>query len=261
MKTSWSFSCGVLLLFAIMCSGQNVTKSNSSQEIIRVKVLPQSTPSDPSTGSSISTTATPKTPKPKSNPTAKSAIQTHEIEEEDDNFHNDRLPALSEDEYNNLSEDANPLHFLKQQPLDLENEEVPPKPEKTEMPQQKPESQTESKPDSQVMAPQSAGSPIYITIPIYISTGGKLPITLTIGDQDLSLKRASGSGSNRKNPSTKSPNSFFNRLLQQIESPKRRTTNRHRSQLNSHVYAMKEIDNQGNKDGKKLKVLLRSPMQ
>jgi len=42
----------------------------------------------------------------------------------DDNFHNDRLPALSQDEYNNLGEDANPLHFLKQQPLDLEKEEV-----------------------------------------------------------------------------------------------------------------------------------------
>ncbi|XP_032574177.1 uncharacterized protein LOC6605566 [Drosophila sechellia] len=259
MKTSWSFSCGVLLLCAIMCYGHNVTKSNSSQEIIRVKVLPQSTPSDTSTGSSISTTATPTTPKPKDSPTAKSGIQAHEIEEEDDNFHNDRLPALSEDEYNNLSEDANPLHFLKQQPLDLENEEVPPKPEKTEKSQQKPESQTESKPDSEVMAPQSSGSPIYITIPIYISTGGKLPITLTIGDQDLSLKKTSGS--NRKNPSTKSPNSFFNRLLQQIESPKRGTTNRHRSQLKSHVYAMKEKDNQGNKDEKKLKVLLHSPMQ
>ncbi|EDW41374.1 GM25415 [Drosophila sechellia] len=232
-----------------MCYGHNVTKSNSSQEIIRVKVLPQSTPSDTSTGSSISTTATPTTPKPKDSPTAKSGIQAHEIEEEDDNFHNDRLPALSEDEYNNLSEDANPLHFLKQQPLDLENEES----------QQKPESQTESKPDSEVMAPQSSGSPIYITIPIYISTGGKLPITLTIGDQDLSLKKTSGS--NRKNPSTKSPNSFFNRLLQQIESPKRGTTNRHRSQLKSHVYAMKEKDNQGNKDEKKLKVLLHSPMQ
>jgi len=128
-------------------------------------------------------------------------------------------------------------------------------------PQQKPESQTESKPDPQVMAPQTAGSPIYITIPIYISTGGKLPITLTIGDQDLSLKKESGSGSSKKNHSTKSPNSFFNRLLQQIESPKRRTTNRHRSQLKSHVYAMKEMDNQGNKDGKKLKILLHSPMQ
>lgn len=128
-------------------------------------------------------------------------------------------------------------------------------------PQQKPESQTESKPDPQVMAPQTAGSPIYITIPIYISTGGKLPITLTIGDQDLTLKKASESGSSKKNHSTKSPNSFFNRLLQQIESPKRRTTNRHRSQLKSHVYAMKEMDNQGNKDGKKLKILLHSPMQ
>ncbi|EDW94399.2 uncharacterized protein LOC6533998 [Drosophila yakuba] len=260
MKTTWSFCCGVLLLCAIVCSGQNVTKSNDSQEIIRVKILPQSTSSDPSTGSSSSSTATPTTttPKPKGNPTAKSAIKAQEIEEEDDNFHNDRLPALSEDEYNNLSEDANPLHFLKQRPLDLENEEVLPNPEKTELTQKKPESQTESKPDSQVVASQSAGSPIYITIPIYISTGGKLPITLTVGDQELSLKKTSGSGSSRRNPSTKSPNSFFNRLLQQIEPPKRRTTNRHRSQLRNHVYAMK--DNKG-KEGRILKDFLFNPMQ
>ncbi|XP_043649697.1 uncharacterized protein LOC122617776 isoform X2 [Drosophila teissieri] len=250
MKTTWSFGCGVLLLCAIVCSGQKVTKSNDNQEIIRVKVLPQSTSSDPSTGSSSSTTAssTTTTPKPKSSPTAKSAITAQEIEEEDDNFHNERLPALSEDEYNNLSEDANPLHFLKQQPLDLENEEVLPKPEKTEL---KPESQTESEPDSQVVASPSAGSPIYITIPIYISTGGKLPISLTIGDQELSLKKAS-----KRNPSTKSPNSFFNRLLQQIEPPKRRTTNRHRSQLRNHVYAMKD-----KKDGRILKDFLYNPMQ
>ncbi|EDV51665.2 uncharacterized protein Dere_GG15637 [Drosophila erecta] len=247
MKTTWSLSCGVLLLCAAMCSGQNVTKSDNSQEIIEVKVLPQSTASEPSTGSSSSTTAAPTTttPKPRGNPTAKSAIKVQEIEEEDDNFHHDRLPALSEDEYNNLSEDANPLHFLKQQPLDLENEEV----------SQLPESQAESKPDSQVAASPSAGSPIYITIPIYISTGGKMPITLTIGDQELSLKKASN-----RNPSTKSPNSFFNRLLQQIEPPKRRTTNRHRSQLRSPVDAMQEVGSK-RKDVRILKDFLFNPMQ
>ncbi|KAH8361429.1 hypothetical protein KR084_001926 [Drosophila pseudotakahashii] len=230
MKTSWSFNCGVLLLCSILCSGQDVPSSNGSEEGIKVKVLLQSTSSDPSTSSS-STTTTSTTPSPKSNPTAKSSIQAHEIEEEDDNFHNDRLPALSEDEYNNLGEDANPLHFLKQQPLDLEMEE----------PQQEPQLQAQPQPQLPIVAPQSAaGSPIYITIPIYISTGGKLPLTLTIGDQELSLRKASGSGSSRKNPSTKAPNSHFNRLLQQIESPKRRTTNRHRSQLKSHIYAMKE---------------------
>ncbi|XP_070071344.1 uncharacterized protein [Drosophila takahashii] len=227
MKTSWSFNCGVLLLCTILCSGQDVPNSNGGEEGIKVKVLLQSTSSDPSTSSFITTSTT---PNPKSNPTAKSSLQAHEIEEEDDNFHNDRLPALSEDEYNNLGEDANPLHFLKQQPLDLEKEEPPQQP-----------LQSQAQPQLPMVAPQpAAGSPIYITIPIYISTGGKLPLTLTIGDQELSLRKASGSGSSRKNPSTKAPNSHFNRLLQQIESPKRRTTNRHRSQLKSHIYAMKE---------------------
>nr|XP_017004443.2 uncharacterized protein LOC108062340 isoform X2 [Drosophila takahashii] len=239
MKTSWSFNCGVLLLCTILCSGQDVPNSNGGEEGIKVKVLLQSTSSDPSS-SSFSTTTTPTTPSPKSNPTAKSSLQAHEIEEEDDNFHNDRLPALSEDEYNNLGEDANPLHFLKQQPLDLEIEEMAPQAEKLEQPPQQP-LQSQAQPKLPMVAPQpAAGSPIYITIPIYISTGGKLPLTLTIGDQELSLRKASGSGSSRKNPSTKAPNSHFNRLLQQIESPKRRTTNRHRSQLKSHIYAMKE---------------------
>ncbi|KAI8041316.1 hypothetical protein M5D96_005573, partial [Drosophila gunungcola] len=183
------------------------------------------------------------TSKPKSSPTAKSSSQAHEIEEEDYNFHNDRLPALSEDEYNNLGEDANPLHFLKQQPLDLEKE----------VPQQQPSQQIKVQPDSPVVTPQPVGSPIFITIPIYISTGGKLPLTLTIGDQELSLRKASGAGSSMRNPSTKAPNSHFNRLLQQIESPRRRTTNRHRSQLKSHIYAMQE-----RKEGKDL---VHHPMQ
>lgn len=99
-------------------------------------------------------------------------------------------------------------------------------------------------PDTPKVASPAVGSPIYITIPIYISTAGKLPLTLTIGDQELSLnkmRKPSGSKpTSRKNPSTKAPNSHFNRLLQQIDSPKRRTTNRHRSQLKSHIYAMKE---------------------
>ncbi|XP_037722836.1 uncharacterized protein LOC119555495 [Drosophila subpulchrella] len=230
MKTSWSFNCGVLLLCLILCSGQNVTGSKDSErqrQAIYVKSLLESTSSEPSTSSF--STITP-TPNPEGHPTAKSSDQTHEIDEADDNFHNDRLPALSEDEFNNLGEDANPLHFLKQQPLDLENEE----------PLQESQLQVQSQPQLPMVAPQSAGSPIYITIPIYISTGGQLPLTLTIGDQELYLRKASGSGSSRRSPSTKAPNSHFNRLLQQIDSPKRRTTNRHRSQLKSHIYAMKE---------------------
>ncbi|XP_052844795.1 uncharacterized protein LOC128257700 [Drosophila gunungcola] len=248
MKTSLGFNCGVLLLCSILCSGQNITNESNNQEVIKVKVLLQSSSSDPSLSASSTTTS-----KPKSSPTAKSSSQAHEIEEEDYNFHNDRLPALSEDEYNNLGEDANPLHFLKQQPLDLEKEVMSPQIEKTEQPQQQPSQQIKVQPDSPVVTPQPVGSPIFITIPIYISTGGKLPLTLTIGDQELSLRKASGAGSSMRNPSTKAPNSHFNRLLQQIESPRRRTTNRHRSQLKSHIYAMQE-----RKEGKDL---VHHPMQ
>ncbi|KAH8339228.1 hypothetical protein KR074_007618, partial [Drosophila pseudoananassae] len=214
----------VLLFCFILCSGQNVTQSNDSQEAIKVKVLLQASSSSPAS----STTTT--TEKSKVIPTAKTFKQGQEIEEEDYNFHIDRLPELSEDEFNNLSEDANPLHFLKQLPMQPENH------------QPKPEVQAQPKPDitAPVIPTHPSGSPIYITIPIYISTAGKLPLTLTIGDQELSLNKIRKNGNSllgRKPPSTKAPNSHYNRLL---ETPKRRTTNRHRSQLKSHIYAIKD---------------------
>ncbi|KAH8239717.1 hypothetical protein KR032_007181 [Drosophila birchii] len=238
MKTSWSFNCGALLLCFLLCSAQNVTQSFDSQKAINVKILLESAPLSESSGFTITTT----TPKPVANPTAKSSMQAHEIEEEDYNFHRDRLPALTEDEYSNLSEDANPLHFLKAQLPHSEEKQMPtPSPVKPQA-------------DPPKVAPPAVGSPIYITIPIYISTAGKQPLTLTIGDQELSLnkvRRPSGSGAmSKKNISTKAPNSHYNRLLQEIESPKRRTTNRHRSQLKSHIYAMKE--RMGRKEARKM---------
>uniref|UniRef100_B5DTU1 Uncharacterized protein n=1 Tax=Drosophila pseudoobscura pseudoobscura TaxID=46245 RepID=B5DTU1_DROPS len=173
----------ILLCSTSLCSAQNVTYSNDTQEALKLEALLQSS----STASS--------TPKP--------------------HFSNDRLPALTDDEYSSLGEEANPLHFLKQQPP----------------PQQQPAKQQQPKPEPMAM-PQTGGSSIYITIPIYINSAGKLPLTLTIGDQQMS---------NKKNPHTKAPNSHFNRLLEQIETtPKRRTTNRHRSQLKSNIYAAKE---------------------
>ncbi|XP_020817660.1 uncharacterized protein LOC110191231 [Drosophila serrata] len=232
-----------LLLFSLLCSAQNVTQSVDSQQGINVKILLQSSPSASLPESSVSTIST-TTPKSEAKPTAKSSLQAHEIEEEDYNFHRDRLPALTEDEYSNLSEDANPLHFLKssQSPNSEEKQTQSSQPEKSE--QITTPSPAKPQPDPPKVAPPAAGSPIYITIPIYISTAGKQPLTLTIGDQELSLnkvRRPGGSGAmSRKNPSTKSPNSHFNRLLNKIESPKRRTTNRHRSQLKSYIYAMKE---------------------
>ncbi|XP_050742687.1 uncharacterized protein LOC108028060 [Drosophila biarmipes] len=248
-----AINVSILLLCSVLCSGQSASGSKDSErqrQGIHVKSLLESTSVEPS-ASSLST-ASP-TPNPNNNPTAKTSVQAHEVEEENDNFHNERLPALSEDEYNNLGEDANPLHFLKQQPLDLETEEMSPPPEKVDQPQEQPQRPSQSQPQLPMVAAQSAGSPIYITIPIYISTGGKLPLKLTIGEQEMSLRNADGPGSSRRNPSTKAPNSHFNRLLQQIESPKRRTTNRHRSQLKSHIYAMKER--------KDRKDLLYPPMQ
>lgn len=112
-----------LLLCSLLCSAQNVTQSPDSQQAINVKILVESSPSAPLTESS-GATITITTPKPESNPTAKSSLQAHEIEEEDYNFHRDRLPALTEDEESNLSEDANPLHFLKTQPPHSEELQV-----------------------------------------------------------------------------------------------------------------------------------------
>ncbi|XP_022216905.2 uncharacterized protein LOC111070560 [Drosophila obscura] len=206
----------MLLCSASLCCAQNVTHLDDSQEALKVEALLQAS-------SSTSTTAQP--PSSSTAPLTKAkAKQAHEIEEDDNNFSNDRLPQLTDDEYSSLGEDANPLHFLKQQP---------------------PQQQQQPKPEPVVMAPQSSASSIYITIPIYINTAGKVPLTLTIGDQQMSLnpqrKAAPVAAANKKSPHTKAPNSHFNRLLQQIEtSPKRRTTNRHRSQLKSNIYAAKE---------------------
>lgn len=92
-----------------------------------------------------------------------------------------------------------------------------------------------------------AGTPIYITIPIYINTAGKVPISLTIGEQELPLHQQQqrlSTNHKTRNHQTKSPNSYFNRLLQPIEPPKRRTTNRHRSQSRSKIQALKEKKNE-----------------
>ncbi|KAH8301167.1 hypothetical protein KR018_004682, partial [Drosophila ironensis] len=200
-----------MLLCLVVSSAQR--QSNESQDSHEMKA-----PTSPSTT----------TDKPRDSPTAKTVKQAQEIEEEEYNFLTDRLPALSEDEFNNLGEDANPLHFLKQSPLLLEQQQ----PQQPDIP-------------APVAPLRAGGSPIYITIPIYISTAGKLPLTLTVGDQELSVnklprKNASNPSQGKRKPSTKAPNSHYNRLLQEIEAPKRRTTNRHRSQPRSHIYATKD---------------------
>ncbi|XP_034655791.1 uncharacterized protein LOC117893312 [Drosophila subobscura] len=202
----------MLLCSASLCSGQNATDDNV-----------KASKGELQSSSSTSTTAKPPTSSTSPLPKAK-AKQAHEIEEDDKNFSNDRLPELTDAEYSSLGEDANPLHFLKQQQPQPTNPQ--PKPEPMAM-------------------PQPSASSIYITIPIYINAAGKLPLTLAIGDQQMSLNQLRKSASaNKKSPHTKSPNSHFNRLLQQIETtPKRRVTNRHRSQLKSNIRAAKERPN------------------
>ncbi|XP_032290862.1 uncharacterized protein [Drosophila virilis] len=207
MKRSLNFLCGAVLLCNTLCAAkelaQNNVNPNDSEEAHKLEIL-------------LESTRTSTTPKPISSSTTKTSTYETHIEDHEYNFKNDRLPALTEDEFNSLSHDANPQHFLKQ---------LAEPPVDTTEPQN-----TKSDP--------IAGTPIYITIPIYINTSGKMPISLTIGDQELPLERRSSA--QKKNHSTKSPNSYFNRLLEKIEPPKRRTTNRHRSQSRSKIQALKE---------------------
>ncbi|EDW19002.2 uncharacterized protein Dmoj_GI11775 [Drosophila mojavensis] len=194
-----------------------------------------------STTATTTTTTTSTTEKPHSSTTAKAKIYLATSEEDhDSNFHNNRLPALSEDETNGLSHDANPLHFLKQL-TGPETETSAAQVESTKPQEEPSEPQLETLKEQQSSKPESlAGAPIYITIPIYINTSGQRPLSLLIGDQELQLQRRMAG--HKRMSSTKSPNSHFNRLLEQVEPPKKRTTNRHRSQSRSKIQALKESE-------------------
>ncbi|KAH8372442.1 hypothetical protein KR093_011611, partial [Drosophila rubida] len=199
-----------LLLSCQRCVAQDITLNSTnaqpsdSEEAHRLKSLLDA--ARPSTTVQPISIPTSTQPKPKEQP--------------DYSFQKERLPLLSDDDYNNLTDDANPLYFLKQTPEEPKPQPVP-----------------ESKPDTVPVAVPVAGSPIYITIPIYINTAGKLPLRLTIGDQEVGLQQRLNPGNRRA--STKVPNSHFNRLLE-IEPPKRRTTNRHRSPSRSKIQALNE---------------------
>ncbi|XP_046868055.1 protein masquerade [Drosophila willistoni] len=226
----WSASCN-------LCLGEVIEEAerlglSSTSETTRITTTTSTPTTTKTTATSTTTTKTTTTttrrPISSTKPTltTSKAKQSHKFDEDDYNFLSERLPDLSDDEYANLSEDANPLHFLKQQ--------------------SKPQVKEQTTPETTTPIAMKSGSPIYITIPIYISTAGKLPLTLTIGDQEMPIHqlRRAGNITSKKNPSTKAPNSHFNRLLQQIESPKRRVTNRHRhSPTKSKIYAVKERHN------------------
>ncbi|XP_034481403.1 uncharacterized protein LOC117787067 [Drosophila innubila] len=208
MKRSFTFLCGVVLLGSMLCASQELVQNNTNpndiEEAHKLKILLDAT-RPVTTMKPISTSST-------SQPDSHSTSGTKE--EPDYSFQNDRLPLLSDDEFNNLTDDANPLYFLKQLT-------EPTKPQ--------------TKPDS------VPGSPIYITIPIYINTAGKIPLSLTIGDQEMTLEHQQRLNSaNKRKDSTKIPNSHFNRLLEINEPSKRRTTNRHRSPIRSKIQALKE---------------------
>lgn len=90
-----------VLLCSTLCVAQEAANPLDTAEALKLKTLLEA--------SRASTTQ-----KPNSSSTAKTKINLAASEEDHDyNFHNDRLPALTEDEFNSLSHDANPLHFLK----------------------------------------------------------------------------------------------------------------------------------------------------
>ncbi|KAM8708184.1 hypothetical protein ACLKA7_015195 [Drosophila subpalustris] len=211
ISLSYLYPLDFVLLCSVLCASQELVQNDTNpddiEEAQRLKIIldatrPVTTPKPISTFS---------TSNPSSQPISGSK------EDPDYSFQNDRLPLLSDDEFNNLTDDANPLHFLKQLAEATEPQET--------------------KPDS------VPGSPIYITIPIYINTSGKIPLSLTIGEQELTLPHQQRLNyGNKKKDSTKVPNSHFNRLLEMIEPPRRRTTNRHRSPIRSKIHALRELN-------------------
>ncbi|TDG44000.1 hypothetical protein AWZ03_009549 [Drosophila navojoa] len=223
----------------LLCSAHDAVHPNDTAEALKLSSLLEATRASTTTEKAQRST----TEKPHSSSTAKTKIYLATSEEDhDSNFHSNRLPALTEDETNGLSHDANPLHFLKQ----LAGPETETSAAQVELsrPHEEP-----SKPQLGTNKAQStkseslAGSPIYITIPIYINTSGQRPLSLLIGDQELPLQRRTAD--HKKISSTKSPNSYFNRLLEQVEPPKKRTTNRHRSQSRSKIQALMDSDLKG----------------
>jgi len=94
----------------VLCATQelihNDTNPSDIEEAHKLKIILDAT--RPMTTLKPITTSSTSTPS--SQPT------TGTKEDKDYSFQNDRLPLLSDDEFNNLTDDANPLHFLKQLP-------------------------------------------------------------------------------------------------------------------------------------------------
>ncbi|EDV97942.1 uncharacterized protein LOC6558775 [Drosophila grimshawi] len=202
--------CSPLCTSQQLAQNQNQPKPNDGEEALRLEALLK-----------YSRKITTQKPDSTSTATSKTGLANDDpLEDQDYNFLTDRLPHLTDDEFNSLSHDANPLHFLKQ--LADENK-ANADPDKTLT---EPESTQAQENNSESVA----GAPIYITIPIYINTSGTLPLSLTIGEQDLQLQQVKNSSTQKNQQSTEPLNTYFNRLLAQIDPPRRRITNRHRSQ-------------------------------
>lgn len=97
-------SHAVALVCSIICAPLNETLSerNDIEEAHRLQIL-------------LDAERLGTTPLPVVTSSTKPITSTVEQQSHDQDFHSERLPLLSDEEFNNLGDDANPLHFLKQE--------------------------------------------------------------------------------------------------------------------------------------------------
>lgn len=82
-------------------------------------------------------------------------------------------------------------------------------------------------------------APIYITVPIVINTHSSLPLTLSIGGQNVPLNaglQAPAYVKQHSEDSVVKPTSVFNKIMD-YTAVTRRPTNRHRSNFRKKIYA------------------------
>ncbi|KAM7357415.1 uncharacterized protein ACRADG_002774 [Cochliomyia hominivorax] len=165
------------------------------------------------------------------NDTALEEIQKQEelLKDFEDDFSllADHMPDLTKEDYDELKKDgAMPWNFLKS--LDATDEK-----KKT--------------PDSKPQTLKSL-TPIFITVPIVINSNSNLPISLTVGGEEIPLKLAGSALSTKdsllmpnnmktsSNGGMATPTSVFNKLMDYNDPPPRQT-NRHRSNNRKKIFA------------------------